>query len=42
MVLAWEKLFKKMDKLNLSVAEKELIKQEILHKEAELHRLGYK
>ena len=29
---------KKMEKLNLSEAEQELIKQDILHKEAELNR----
>jgi len=31
-------LQKKMQKLNLSEAEQELIKQDILHKEAELNR----
>jgi hypothetical protein len=31
-------LQKKMDNLNLSETEKELIKQDILHKEAELNR----
>lgn len=36
--LAWEMLVKKMEKLNLSEAEQELIKQDILHKEAELNR----
>lgn len=35
---AWEMLVKKMEKLNLSEAEQELIKQDILHKEAELNR----
>ena len=37
-ILAWEMLVKKMEKLNLSEAEQELIKQDILHKEAELNR----
>jgi len=36
---AWDKLLKQMDKMNLSPTEKELIKQEIQHKEAELFRL---
>lgn len=36
--IAWEMLVKKMEKLNLSEAEQELIKQDILHKEAELNR----
>lgn len=34
-------LQKKMQKLNLSEAEQELIKQDILHKEAELNRKMY-
>ena len=37
---AWDKLMIKMDQLNLSAQEKELIKQEIQHKEAELYRLS--
>ena len=37
---AWDKLMLKMDQLNLSAQEKELIKQEIQHKEAELYRLS--
>ena len=37
---AWDKLMLKMDQLNLSSQEKELIKQEIQHKEAELYRLS--
>jgi hypothetical protein len=36
--VAWEMLVKKMEKLNLSEAEQDLIKQDILHKEAELNR----
>lgn len=39
--LAWEKLTQKMVMLNLSEAEQELIKQDILHKEAELNRKMY-
>lgn len=35
---AWEMLEHKMNHLNLSEKEKELIKQDILHKEAELNR----
>ena len=35
---AWEMLQKKMQNLNLSEAEQELIKNDILHKEAELNR----
>lgn len=31
---------KQMDKMNLSSTEKDLIKQEIQHKEAELYRLS--
>ena len=31
----WELLQKKMDNMNLSSAEQELIKRDILHKEAE-------
>jgi len=38
--LAWDKLMKQMDKMNLSPTEKDLIKQEIQHKEAELYRLS--
>lgn len=38
--LAWDKLLKQMDKMNLTAEEKELIKQEIQHKEAELFRLS--
>ena len=37
---AWDKLMVKMDQMNLSEQEKELIKQEIQHKEAELYRLS--
>ena len=36
--IAWDKLSEKMMRLNLSEAEQELIKQDILHKEAELNR----
>jgi hypothetical protein len=36
--VAWDMLSKKMARLNLSEAEQELIKQDILHKEAELNR----
>lgn len=36
--LAWDMLQRKMQNLNLSEAEQELIKQDILHKEAELNR----
>ena len=36
--IAWEMLVKKMEKMNLSEAEQELIKQDIRHKEAELNR----
>ena len=39
-LIAWDKLLKQMDKMNLSPTEKELIKQEIQHKEAELFRLS--
>lgn len=39
--IAWEMLVKKMEKLNLSESEQELIKQDILHKEAELNRKMY-
>jgi len=35
---AWDMLESKMEHLNLSVTEKELIKQDIMHKEAELNR----
>ena len=35
---AWEMLAKKMNLLNLSEAEQEMIKQDILHKEAEINR----
>lgn len=38
MFIAWDMLSKKMAKLNLSEGEQELIKQDILHKEAELNR----
>lgn len=38
MCIAWDKLTQKMIMLNLSSAEQELIKQDILHKEAELNR----
>ena len=38
--VAWDKLLKQMDKMNLSPTEKDLIKQEIQHKEAELFRLS--
>ena len=37
---AWDKLMVKMDQMNLSEQEKELIKQEIQHKEAELYRMS--
>ena len=37
---AWNNLFKKMEKLNLSPEEQEIVRKEILHKEAELHRMG--
>lgn len=37
-LVAWDMLSKKMQKLNLSESEQELIKQDILHKEAELNR----
>ena len=35
---AWDMLESKMANLNLSEKEKELIKQDIMHKEAELNR----
>lgn len=35
---AWDMLESKMQHLNLSETEKELIKQDIMHKEAELNR----
>lgn len=35
---AWDKLTTQMDRMNLSTQEKELIKQEIQHKEAEIYR----
>ncbi len=35
---AWDMLEHKMENLNLSEREKELIKQDIMHKEAELNR----
>ena len=34
----WDMLQRKMDMLNLTQSEQELIKQDILHKEAELNR----
>ncbi len=37
---AWEKLKAKMAKANLSLAEQELIKKEILHREAIINREG--
>lgn len=37
-LLAWQMLQRKMDNLKLSENEKDLIKQDILHKEAELNR----
>jgi serine/threonine kinase 38 len=36
---AWDKLKHQMNQMNLSEQEKELIKQEILHKESENYRL---
>ena len=39
-VLAWEKLKSEMAKANLSPAEQELIKKEILHREAMISREG--
>ncbi len=39
--IAWEKLKTEMAKANLSVAEQELIKKEILHREAIINREGY-
>ena len=35
---AWDQLHKKMDNLNLSTAEQELIKRDIIHKESERYR----
>ena len=35
---AWDILQKKMSKLGLSEAEQEFLKQDILHKEAEINR----
>ena len=35
---AWDMLENKMVRLNLSETERELIKQDIMHKEAELNR----
>ena len=37
-LIAWEMLAKKMNLLNLNEAEQALIKQDILHKEAEINR----
>lgn len=37
----WEYFNKKMEELNLSNKEKELIKKDVLHKEAEFLRLKY-
>lgn len=37
--IAWDKLNLQMDKMQLSETEKELIKQEIQHKESELYRM---
>jgi serine/threonine kinase 38 len=37
---AWDKLLRQMDNMKLSATEKELIKQEIQHKDAELSRLS--
>jgi len=37
---AWDKLLRQMDKMQLSATEKELIKQEIQHKDAELSRMA--
>lgn len=36
--VGWDMLEQKMDRLNLCEREKELIKQDILHKEAEINR----
>lgn len=38
---AWEMLHKKMENLNLSTAEQELIKRDIIHKESERYRQKY-
>ena len=38
----WDLLKKKMDMLDLTPHEKELIKQDVLHKEAELNRKARK
>lgn len=40
--VGWEMLEQKMDRLNLCEREKELIKQDILHKEAEINRRARK
>lgn len=37
---AWDRLLRQMDKMNLNQTEKDLIKQEIQHKDAELNRLA--
>lgn len=37
-LIAWDMLETKMENLKLTDTEKELIKQDILHKEAELNR----
>lgn len=37
-MVAWQKLNEKMVQLNLSEAEQELIRRDILHKEADLNR----
>ena len=39
--LAWEKIKIKMAEANLSKAEQELVKKEILHREAIISREGY-
>lgn len=41
MLIAWERLKLEMTKANLSPAEQELIKKEILHREAMINREGY-
>ncbi len=37
----WDVFNKKMEELNLSTKEKELIKKDVLHKEAEYMRMKY-
>jgi len=39
--LAWEKLKEQMEEAKLSPAEQELVKKELLHREAKMYRETY-